>query len=63
MLGGQIEMLIQYLNYAISRETFEPEQKFEPRTSEFLARLSTTGTILVLMPDHVQISLLRRMPL
>ena len=49
--------------YNISREKFEPELGFEPRTSEFLARCSTTWAILVLMPAHVQISLLRRMPL
>ena len=47
----------------ISREKFEPEPGFEPRTSRFLVRLSTTLVILVLMPAHVQISLLRRMPL
>ena len=34
-----------------------------PRTSGFLARRSTTWAILVLMPAHVQISLLRRMSL
>ena len=39
------------------------ETGFEPRTSGFLARRSTTWAILVLMPAHVQISLLRRMPL
>ena len=50
-------------HYKISREKFEPEPGFEPRTSGFLARRSTTSAILVLMPAHVQISLLRRMPL
>ena len=42
--------------YKISREKFEPEPGFEPRTSGFLARRSTTWAILVLMPTHVQIS-------
>ena len=51
------------LYYKIPREKFEPELWFELRTSGFLARLSTTWAILVLMPAHVQISLLRRMPL
>ena len=49
--------------YKISREKFEPESGFEPRTSGFPARRSTTWAILVLMPAHVQISLLRRMPI
>ena len=53
----------EILHYKISREIFEPEPGFEPRTSGFLARRSTTWAILVLMPAHVQISLLRRMPL
>ena len=48
------------LNYQISREKFEPEPGFEPRISGFLARRSTTSAILVLMPAHAQISLLRR---
>ena len=30
------------LHYKISREKFEPEPGFEPRTSGFLARRSTT---------------------
>ena len=30
------------LRYKISREKFEPELEFEPRTSGFLARRSTT---------------------
>ena len=51
------------LEYKFSREKFEPELRFESRTSEFLARRSTTWAILVLMPAHVQISLLRRKPL
>ena len=51
------------LYYRISREKFEPEPGLEPRTSGFLARRSTTSATLVLMPAHVQISLLRRMPL
>ena len=54
---------VLYLHYKISREKFEPEPGFELRTSGFLARRSTTWAILVLMPAHVQISLLRRMPL
>ena len=29
-------------HYKISREKFEPESRFEPRTSEFLAQHSTT---------------------
>ena len=49
--------------YKISREKLEPEPGFEPRTSGFLARRSATWAILVLMPAHVHISLLRRMPL
>ena len=49
--------------YKISREKFEPEPGFETRTSRFLSRPFTTWAILVLMPAHVQISLLRRMPL
>ena len=53
----------RYLNYQISREKFEPEPGFKPQTSGFLARRSTTWAILVLMPVHVQISLLRWMPL
>ena len=44
----------------ISREKFEPELGFEPRTSGFLARCSTTSAIL---PAHAQISLLRQLPL
>ena len=51
------------LHYQISREKFKPEPGFEPRTTEFLARGSTTWAILVFMPAYVQISLLRRMPL
>ena len=50
-------------NYNISREKFEPEPEFEPRTSGFLARRSATWAILILMPANAQISLLRRMPL
>ena len=49
------------LRYKISREKFEPEPWFEPRTSGFLAQRSTTWAILVLMSAHVQTSLLRRM--
>ena len=49
--------------YKISREKLEPEPGFEPRTSGFLARRSATRAILVLMPAHVQIFLLRRIPL
>ena len=56
--------------YKNSREKFEPEPGFEPRTSEFLARRSTTWAILVLswleirrsevrIPVLVQIFLLR----
>ena len=51
------------LHYQISREKFEPEPGFKPQTSGFLAQRSTTWAILVLMPAHVQISLLRRMQL
>ena len=51
------------LYYKNSRGKFKPEPGFEPRTSGFLARRSTTSAILVLMPAHVQMSLLRRMPL
>ena len=51
------------LYYKISREKFEPEPGFEPRTSGLLARRSTTWAILVLMPAHVQIFILRRVPL
>ena len=47
--------------YKISREKLEPEPGFELRTSGFLARCSATWAILVLMPAHDQISLLRRM--
>ena len=47
----QIELLIEnkliicalgYLYYKVSREKFEKEPGFEPRTSGFLARQSTT---------------------
>ena len=55
--------LFVMIHYKISREKFEPEPAFEPRTSGFLARRSTTWAILVLMPAFVQISFLRRMPL
>ena len=58
-----IKWLLIFFYYKISREEFEPELGFEPRTSGFIARRSTTWAILVLMPAHVQISLLRRMPL
>ena len=34
-----------FLDYRISREKFEPEPGFEPRTSGFLARRSTTWAI------------------
>ena len=51
----QIEIITLY---KISREKFEPEPGFEPRTSGFLARRSTTWAILFLMPARVQISLL-----
>ena len=47
----------------ISREKFEPEPEFKPRTSGFLARRSATWAILILMLAYVQISLLRRIPL
>ena len=50
-------------HYHISGEKFELGRGFEPRTSGSLARHSTTWAILVLMPAHVQLSLLRRMPL
>ena len=50
----------KYFHYKITREKFEPEPEF---ASGFLARRSTTSAILILMPTHVQISLLRRMPL
>ena len=36
-----------------------PEPGYEPRTSGFLARPSTTWSILVLMPAHVHFFLLR----
>ena len=49
--------------YRISREKLEPEPGLEPRTSGFLNRRSTTWAILILMPAHVQIALLGRMPL
>ena len=35
-------LFIFFFYYKISREKFEPEQGFEPRTSGFLARHSTT---------------------
>ena len=51
-------MNVDFLNsYKISREKFEPEPGFEPRTSGFLARYPGY------LPVHVQISLLRWMPL
>ena len=53
----------EIVHYKISKEKFEPDPGFEPRTSKFLAQRSTTWAILVLMPGHAQISLLRRMPL
>ena len=54
------EVISAYISdhYQISREKFEPEPGFEPRTFGFLARLSITWVILVLMPAHAQISLL-----
>ena len=63
--NNQIKLLIENkliicamgnLHYKISREKFEPEPGFKPRTSGFLARRSTTSAILVLMPAHAQIS-------
>ena len=51
------KLVITKICYKISREKFEPEPGFEPRSSRFLARRSTTWAILVLMPAHVQISL------
>ena len=48
----------EILHYKISREKLAPELGFEPRTSRFLAWRSATWAILVLIPAHVQISLL-----